>query len=220
LLETSTGYLTRAAFQRETGKARSEVDRLLVAGMPHKVTGQGRGSEIQIPRDKAMAWLATRALDGKGKPGGRAAPLPEPPPEPEWPPAIRAIMDETSTDLERGYALALMLAVYETPRVVGGMAIQAGVGLTMDQAYEISRAATAGMLHVLFEEAARAGVEPFASAAPEWPAIICPAAFVRLDWRKVAANAGESGWRPPRSIPGWVDGDDDEGEVAADGVTA
>ena len=154
-------------------------------------------------------WLAARALDGgKTKPVGRSAS----PPEPEFPPAIKAIMDETSTDLERGYALALMLAIYETPRVVGGMAIQAGVGLTMTQAYEVSRAAVAGMLHVLFEDAAKAGVEPFASAAPEWPEIVCPDAFVRLDWRKVAANAGEPDWRPPRSIPGWVDDADDEAD--------
>jgi hypothetical protein len=211
------GYMTGAAFQREAGKSRAEVDRLLAAGMPHTVAGNGRGSEIRIDRAKAMAWLATRALDGKGKPGGRSEPLPEPPPEPQWPPAIRAIMDETSTDLERGYALALMLAVYETPRVVGGMAIQAGCGVNMGQAYEISRAATLGMLHTLFADAARAGVEPFASAAPEWPKIICPDAFVRLDWRHVAANAGEPGWRPPRSIPGWVhdDEDDDDGGPVA-----
>jgi hypothetical protein len=58
-----------------------------------------------------------------------------------------------------------MLAVYETPRVVGGMAIQAGAGLTMDQAYDVSRAAVAGMIHTLFGDAAKAGVEPFASAA-------------------------------------------------------
>jgi hypothetical protein len=210
------GYMTRAQMQRETGRSRREVDELLSAGMPHTVVGVGRGSEIRIDRAKAMAWLATRALDGgKAKPAGR----PRPPPEPEWPPAIRAIMDETSTDLERGYALALMLAVYETPRVVGGMAIQAGVGLSMAQAYEVSRAATAGMLHVLFGDAAKAGVEPFASAAPEWPGIVCPDAFVRLDWRKVAANAGEPGWRPPRSIPGWVDDEEDDGdaEEAAEG---
>jgi hypothetical protein len=201
------GYMTRAQMQRETGKTRREIDELLAAGMPHKVVGAGRGSTIQIDRAKAMRWLATRALDGgKGKPAGS----PQPPPEPECPPAIRAIMDQTRTDLERGYALALMLAVYETPRVVGGMAIQAGVGLTMDQAYEVSRAAVAGMIHTLFEDAARAGVEPFAGAAPEWPEIIVPDAFVRLDWRKVAANAGEPGWRPSRSIPGWVDDDGEE----------
>jgi hypothetical protein len=126
------GHLTRAAFQRETGKSRAEVDRLLAAGLPHTVVGNGRGSEIRIDRAKAMAWLAGRTLDGKAEGGGRA----QSPPEPEFPPAIKAILDETSTDLERGYALALMLAVYETPRVVGGMAIQAGVGLTMTQAYE------------------------------------------------------------------------------------
>ena len=111
-----------------------------------------------------------------------------------------------------------MLAVYETPRVVGGMAIRAGVGLGMAQAYEVSRAATAGMLHVLFEDAAKAGVEPFASAAPEWPGIVCPDAFVRLDWRKVAANAGEPGWRPPRSIPGWIDDEDHEDGAEGDAV--
>jgi hypothetical protein len=184
-------------------------------GLPHTVTGNGRGCEIRIDRAKAMTWLAARALDGKSKPGGRSEPLPEP----EWPPAIRAIMDATSTDLERGYALALMLAVYETPRVVGGMAIQAGIGLTMTQAYEVSRAAVAGMLHVLFEAAAKAGVEPFASAAPEWPPVIDPEAFVRLDWRQVAWNAGEPDWRPPKSIPGWIDDEEDDGnaEEAAEG---
>jgi hypothetical protein len=209
------GYMSRAALARETGRTLHDVDRLLAAGMPHTVVGAGRGSEIRIDRAKAMAWLTQHALDGKGKPAGQPQPPPEPEPEPEWPPAIRAIVDETSTDLERGYALALMLAAYETPRVVGGMAIQAGVGLTMTQAYEVSRAAVAGMIHTLFEDAARAGVEPFAGAAPEWPEIIVPDAFVRLDWRKVAANAGEPGWRPPRSIPGWVDGEAEGDAVGA-----
>jgi hypothetical protein len=202
------GYMSRVALARETGRTLHDVDRLLAAGMPHTVVGAGRGSEIRIDRAKAMAWLTQHALDGKGKPAGQPQPPPEP--EPEWPPAIRAIMDETSTPLERAYALATMTAIYETPRVVGGMAIQAGCGLTMDQAYEVSWAAVAGMIHTLLEDAAKAGVEPFASAAPEWPAIVFPDAFVRLDWRKVAANAGEPGWRPPRSIPGWIDDDEEE----------
>jgi hypothetical protein len=209
LQETHVGYLTRAAFMRETGRSRSDVDRLLAAGLPHKVVGQGRGSEIQIPRDKAMAWLADRALDGKATP---ASPSP-PPPGPEIPPWVREILDGARTDLERGLALGIMSAVYQMPRVVGGMAIQAGAGLTMDQAFEVSRAATLGMVHVLFEDAAKVGAEPFASAGDDGPEIISPEGFVRLDWQKVALNAGEPGWRPPLSIPGWVD-DEAEGDAA------
>jgi hypothetical protein len=215
LQETHVGYLTRAAFQRETGRSRREVDELLTAGLPHEVVGNGRGSEIRIDRAKAMAWLATRALNG-----GKGAPRPPAKtPSPEWPPAIQAIVDNTKTDLERGYALALMLAVYEMPRVVGGMAIQAGVGLSMAQTFDVSRTATLGMIHALFEDAAKVGMEPFASAAPEWPAIIFPDAFVPLDWRKVAENAGEPGWRPPQSIPGWIDDDEDDA-ADADGDPA
>jgi hypothetical protein len=201
------GHISRSALAREIGRSLHDIDRLLAAGLPHTVVGHGRGSEIRIDRAKAMTWLARHALDGgKGNAGAR----PGPPPEPEFPPAVRTILDGARTDAERGFALGLMTAIYQMPRVVGGMAVHCGAGLTMDQAFEVSRAATLGMVHVLFEDTAKARVEPFASAGEDGPEVIDPEAFACLDWRKVAANVGEPGWRPPMSLPGWVDGADAE----------
>jgi hypothetical protein len=57
-------YLTRASLMRATGRTRREVDELLAMGLPHEVVGQGRGSEIRVDVDKALAWFATRVLDG------------------------------------------------------------------------------------------------------------------------------------------------------------
>jgi hypothetical protein len=57
-------YLTRASLMRATGWTRREIDELLSAGLPHQVTGQGRGSEIQVDVDAALAWFATWLLDG------------------------------------------------------------------------------------------------------------------------------------------------------------
>jgi phage terminase Nu1 subunit (DNA packaging protein) len=56
--------LTRAAFQRATGRTRAEIDRLLAAGLPHHTTGNGRAAEINIPVEKALAWMAGVMLDG------------------------------------------------------------------------------------------------------------------------------------------------------------
>jgi len=56
------GYITRAAFQRETGRTLHEVDKLLSAGLPHEVVGRGRGSEVRIDRTKALTWLVGLAL--------------------------------------------------------------------------------------------------------------------------------------------------------------
>jgi phage terminase Nu1 subunit (DNA packaging protein) len=69
--ETNVTYLTRSGLMRATGRSRREIDALLSAGLPHQVTGQGRGSEIQVDADQAMAWLVSRVLDGTGtEPGG------------------------------------------------------------------------------------------------------------------------------------------------------
>jgi phage terminase Nu1 subunit (DNA packaging protein) len=62
------GYMTRAQMQRESGRSRADVDRLLALGLPHEHTGVGRGSEIRIPRDKALAWFAAFVLDARADP--------------------------------------------------------------------------------------------------------------------------------------------------------
>lgn len=118
-------------------------------------------------------------------------------------PWLRAILDASENPHEQGFMLGIMSAIYQCPRIVGGMASQSGVG--MNKAFEISRDATFGLISILFGDARRAGIEPFASAGEDGPDIIDVGAFVPLDWRKVAQNAGEPDWRPPMFIPGWPD---------------
>ena len=156
------------------------------------------------------AWHLTTALRVLRPNGATRA---QQPPEPDLPGWARAIVDATRTSFDRGYALALMGAIYECPRVAGGMAVRCGAGLTMDQAFAVSRAVTAGLVHVLFEDAAAFGAEPFASAGADGPDLIATDAFVPLDWRQVAADAGEPGWTPPFPVPGWGG----RGDLAEDG---
>jgi hypothetical protein len=61
----------------------------------------------------------------------RLARFRRPPAEP--PPWLAAIDELCATDSERGFALGLMVAIYHAPRIIGGMAAQAGA--TMAQAY-------------------------------------------------------------------------------------
>jgi phage terminase Nu1 subunit (DNA packaging protein) len=68
------GYLSRAAFARESGRNCGEVDRLLGLGLPHEVVGNGRGSEIRIPLGSALSWLAGFVLDARDEPGGGSSP--------------------------------------------------------------------------------------------------------------------------------------------------
>jgi hypothetical protein len=68
-------YWTRASLQCETGRSRAEVDRLIALGLPHEQVGRGRGGEIRIPREKAMAWLAGFVLDAAAdEPSGSSSP--------------------------------------------------------------------------------------------------------------------------------------------------
>ena len=124
-------------------------------------------------------------------------PVAEPP---SW---VQVIDSLCATDAERGFALGLMTAIYHAPRIIGGMAAQAGV--TMAQAYETSTTATLGLVHVLFEDARRAGIRPFAEGGEEGPEIIATDGFVQLDWRALAEMHGEPDWRPPHFAPGWPD---------------
>ena len=62
-------YWTRASLQRDTGRTRADVDRLIGLGLPHEHVGHGRGGEIRIPREAALAWFATFVLDAKDEPG-------------------------------------------------------------------------------------------------------------------------------------------------------
>jgi len=55
--------MTRAEFQRATGRSRTEVDKLLAAGLPHTTVGSGRGAEIRIVVDAALTWLTRLVLD-------------------------------------------------------------------------------------------------------------------------------------------------------------
>ena len=106
---------------------------------------------------QTIAALDQRA---KGSRDGRLRRFQRPPAElPSW---LQAIDDLCATDSERGFALGLMVAIYHAPRIIGGMAAQAGA--TMGQAFETSTTATLGMVHVLFEDAKKAGIGPFSRA--------------------------------------------------------
>jgi hypothetical protein len=61
-VETTMQRMTRAALMRATGRTRREIDELLSAGLPHGVVGAGRGSEIRVDVDKALAWLVSCVL--------------------------------------------------------------------------------------------------------------------------------------------------------------
>jgi hypothetical protein len=203
------GYLTRAAFQRETGRTRREVDELLAAGLPHEVVGNGRGSEIRIDRQKSMKWLADRALNGRA--AAAALPSPTKPPRPDFPVWIEAILDSVDTHVEQGWALGLMTAIYPLPAVVAAAAVRSNVGLSMDQVHELSGAVTACMVCQTFTDARKAGIEPFASSGADGPEILVPDAFWPVKWQTLAAEAGEPGWVPPKFNTLWPapDGDDD-----------
>lgn len=150
---------------------------------------------------QALSALAQRAEDGRDS---RLRRFQRPPAElPSW---LQAIDDLCATNSERGFALGLMVAIYHAPRIIGGMAAQAGA--TMGQAFETSTTATLGLVHVLFEDAKKAGIGPFSRAGDEGPEIIATDAFVQLDWRKLAADHGEPDWRPPIFAPGWPDLDE------------
>jgi hypothetical protein len=147
------------------------------------------------------AWFLTTALRAVG--GPRRSPAAAP--APELPPWLEAVDELAPGGLEKGYCVALMSTIYQAPLLVATMAIRAGAGLSMRQAFEVSDAVSAKLLHHLFEDARRAGIEPFASGGDEGPAIICPDAFAPIDWRRLAAEAGEPGWTPPRHTPIWPD---------------
>ena len=146
-----------------------------------------------------------------------------PPPElPRW---LAAIDRHTATPFERGFAVGLMRAIYQAPRVVAGAAVAGDARLTMGQAFAVSTAATPALVAVLFEDARAAGIRPFAEAGEDGPEIVAPDGFVPLDWRELAARRGEPGWSPPRYTPGWPDlgpdgpgdGEDGDGD-GADGA--
>ena len=59
-------YLTRASLMRATGRTRREIDELLSAGLPHQVTGQGRGSEIQVLTQGGSVLYSRRLLAEDG----------------------------------------------------------------------------------------------------------------------------------------------------------
>jgi phage terminase Nu1 subunit (DNA packaging protein) len=57
-------HMSRNGFQRATGRPRHEVERLLAMGLPHETVGSGRGLTVQIDVRRALAWFASRLLDG------------------------------------------------------------------------------------------------------------------------------------------------------------
>ena len=162
----------------------------------------------RVPPDGKLngnpAWyLATalRALEDPRRPAAAASS----PPRPDFPPWLEAIDELAPGPIEKGYCIALMSVLYQAPLLVATMAVRSGAGLSMAQAFAVSEAVSARLLHQLFEDARRAGIEPFTSAGDEGPAIICPDAFAPVDWRRLAAEAGEPAWIPPRRTPIWPD---------------
>ena len=143
-------------------------------------------------------------------------------PRPEPPGWLAAIDRLAATPFERGFAVGLMRAIYQAPRVIAGAAVVGDARLTMGQAFEVSTAATLALVAVLFEDARAAGIRPFADAGEDGPEIVALDGFVPLDWRKLAARRGEPGWRPPRRGPGWdgldPDGPDDGEDEDEDGA--
>jgi hypothetical protein len=161
----------------------------------------------------ALARRADRVNDRRLDRFRRAPPEPAP-----W---VAAIDQYDLPPFERGFCVGLVRAIYVLPRVVAGVGVN-GVGLTMSQAFDLSRGAVLGLMHLAFGEARDAGVHPFADSGEDGPEIIALSGFVPIGWERLARERGEPGWRPASYGPGWntLDPDSLDGGEGDDGEGA
>jgi hypothetical protein len=185
-----TDLVSLPRLSRETGWTAYQIRKRVAEGMPVAQVPATRGGDWRFRLREVLAWADARGL-------ARKAPTP---------PRGFEILERLDHDLERGFALGVLAAAYGLERTVACVAVDQGV--PVGTAYKVAAMSLLVTLANVGEEAARWGLEPWASAEAPGRDVdlgLRQEAFVHINWPWLARKAGEPDWTPPGYHTAWLE---------------
>ena len=116
------------------------------------------------------------------------------------PPGFTAL-ERVPDRFEAGCLLSYLIILYRVPVLVSWAVSEAGGG--MDLVFKAAQQAPLMFMIEIEKQAREAGLSWGVEAGEEAPALYHPEAFLPVDWHRLREKAGEPGWTPPMTIPGW-----------------
>jgi hypothetical protein len=173
-----------------TGWSPYQVRKHVAEGMPVRQLPATRGGDWRFSLDDVLAWADARGV------GRKAVPLP-----PGW-----GLVERLDKPFEKGFAAGVLAVAYGLERTVAGRAVDEGVPI--GAAYRIASVSLLVTLVAVGSEAARWGLEPWASAEDPGTGAdlgLAGEAFTHVNWPALARRAGEPGWTPPAYHTAWLE---------------